>query len=229
MIKYYTVNLDVRSQRCHLFFCHDVSTSAHHEKCHLFLFTTFCFCHELWYQESESTHFKKYGTWEIWHVLCTAGLFRISQPTFPGWSPEISRRAAGLYLKPMLAVLNNCVHIGPMGPIITLVKYGSPYQSHTRKCICHLCGFAVLVWFPQMKSVFLGRTFLAVVGPRPTETNWSRFFGTMKIVILWDLSVHILHSPWKTRQTPFGGWWNRTVSSNELVPNSFPSGVLGPA
>jgi hypothetical protein len=30
----------------------------------------------------------------------------------------------------MLAVLNKCVHTGYIYPILTLVRYGSPYQSH---------------------------------------------------------------------------------------------------
>ena len=50
-------------------------------------------------------------------------------PRFPGGP-------AGLYLKPMLAVLNKCVHTWPRGQILTLVKYGRPYQSRTTKCIC---------------------------------------------------------------------------------------------
>ena len=53
----------------------------------------------------------------------------VALPRFPGGP-------AGLYLKQMLAVLNKCVHTGWEHPILTLVKYGSPYQSHMRKCIC---------------------------------------------------------------------------------------------
>jgi hypothetical protein len=50
-------------------------------------------------------------------------------PRFPGGP-------AGLYLKLMLAVLNKCVHTWYIHQILTLVICGSPYQSHTTKCIC---------------------------------------------------------------------------------------------
>ena len=60
---------------------------------------------------------------------CNSAFHWVDLPRFPGGP-------AGLYLKPMLAVLNKCVHTGHICPILTLVKYGSPYQSHTTWSIC---------------------------------------------------------------------------------------------
>ena len=76
------------------------------------------------------------------------------------------------------------VHTWPRGQILTLVKYGSPYQSHTTKV--HLCGFSVLFLFPQMKSAFLG---FAVVLKRTgigtadsmTELHWKSWHEKRRV------------------------------------------------
>ena len=87
----------------------------------------------------------------------------VALPRFPGG-------LAGLYLKPMLVVLYKCAHTGPRGPILTLVKYGSPYQSHTTKCICVDLRF---FFISVMKSAFLFSRRQSVFYSQNTEMNIS--------------------------------------------------------
>jgi hypothetical protein len=87
---------------------------------------------------------------------------RVVLPRFPGGP-------AGLYLKLMLVVLKKCVHTWCAHHHLTLVIYGSPYQSHTTKCIC-----VDLRFFFYFRK--LGRAFCALVLKRRARRGvcWER-------------------------------------------------------
>ena len=57
----------------------------------------------------------------------------VALPRFPGGP-------AGLYLKPMLAVLNKCVHIRPRGLILTLVNMEVPTNPTRQSAFVWIYG-----------------------------------------------------------------------------------------
>ena len=70
----------------------------------------------------------------------------------------------------LLAVLNKCVHIRYKYLILTLVKYGSPYQSHTTKCICVDFRF----FFISAKETRVSGVFFAVVLKRFVQAGAAK-------------------------------------------------------
>jgi hypothetical protein len=89
--------------------------------------------------------------WVICHIfVCVSCVWVMSCVLFPASClvrtchrvalPKTPWRPAGLYQKPISAVLNKCVHIGCGHPVLISVKYGSPYQSHTTWPFVRICG-----------------------------------------------------------------------------------------
>ena len=127
-----------------------------------------CVCAHIW----AYTHIRVYNG-----CIYPCAFYWVALLRFPGGP-------AGLYLTPMLAVLNKCVHRRCICLILTLVKYGSPYQSHTRKCICVDLRF--FFDFRKWNPYFSGGPFW--------QWYWNARQGAKKVEI--GAKKKFLHKTW---------------------------------